>query len=247
MDIEKYLDSTYLKTPQQSGLSDSDTLKTVRELTKEAIKHKFYAVMVRPDYVRSLRMLIDELNAGVKLGTVIDFPEGRNSVNEKISEAQKAIADGADELDFVVDYTSFKKGKIDKVKEEVEYCSRIGLKSNKIVKWIIETAALTDEEIIDLTQLIKEISLEKLSEFSLETIFVKSSTGFYQTANGEPNGANPKVIQLMLDNAGPLSVKASGGVRTKDEAEAMINLGVKRIGTSSALKIASNESSKDDY
>lgn len=247
MDIEKYLDSTYLKTPQQSGLSDSDTLKKVRELTQEAIEHSIYAVMVRPDYVRSLRMFIDELEADVKLGTVIDFPNGRNSLDEKISEAQRAIADGADELDFVVDYTSFKNGSLQKVKEEIEYCSRICLKSNKVVKWIIETAALTDAEIVAITKLIRDIAVTKLSEFPLETIFLKSSTGFFETPNDEPNGANEKVIQLMLENAGPLSVKASGGVRTKKEAETMIRMGVKRIGTSSALKIVSNDISKDGY
>lgn len=233
------MDSTYLKTPKQSGLSDSETLEKVHELTREAIEHRFHAVMVRPDYVKSVRMLIDESGADVKLGTVIDFPEGVSSVKEKLSEAGMVIANGADDLDFVIDYKAYKNGDLAKVTEEVESCTRAGLNEGRIVKWIIETAALTDEEIIGLTSLIRETVTEKLTKYNPEDVFVKSSTGFYVTPNGEPNGANPHVIKLMLDNAGPLSVKASGGVRTNEDARKMIEMGVKRIGTSSALKIVS--------
>src|SRR5690606_3927921 len=102
MNVADFLDSTYLKTPKQSGISDSETLEKVRQLAKEAIENNIHAIMVRPDYVRSLRMLIDEQNSTLKLGTVIDFPEGRNSVREKLNEAQSALANGADELDFVI-------------------------------------------------------------------------------------------------------------------------------------------------
>lgn len=239
MNIAEFLDSTYLKTPRQSGVSDSETLETVRNLTREAIENNIYAIMVRPDYVRSLRMLIDENNSKLKLGTVIDFPEGINSVKEKLNEAQSALANGADELDFVIDYTAFKNGKIAKVKEEIESCSQLVLKSGKVIKWIIETAALTDAEIVSITRLIRDITLENLSDFQAEKVFIKSSTGFYNTADGSPNGANPHVIGLMLKNAGPLSVKASGGVRNYEDAAQLIKMGVKRIGTSSALKILS--------
>lgn len=244
MEIEKYLDSTYLKTPQQSGLSDSETLVRVRKLAEEAIAHHFYAVMVRPDYVRSLRMLIDEENADLKLGTVIDFPEGKGSVEEKLKEARAAIVNGADELDFVVDFNAYKKGKIEKVKEEIEVCSQLVLRLDKLIKWIIETAALTDAEIAGLTHLIKEIVVEKLNKFPVENVFVKSSTGFFQTPNGEPNGANERVIEIMLKNAGPLPVKASGGVKSFQDAEKMIKKGVKRIGTSSALEIVTHKPEK---
>lgn len=242
MRLVDYLDSTYLKTPKQSGLSDSETLDVVHQLTREASANGFYAVMVRPDYVRSVRMLIAQLNPNVKLGTVIDFPEGRGSVVSKLAEAQRAIADGADELDFVLDYNSFKSGNFEKVNEEIESCTRLGLNFGKVVKWIIETAALTDYEIMDICQLIRRIVLEKFGEEASQHVFVKSSTGFYETPNGEPNGANEHVIKLMIDYSSPLPVKASGGVRTKEEAERMIELGVKRIGTSSAYQIAHKES-----
>jgi deoxyribose-phosphate aldolase len=246
MKLEDYLDSTYLKTPKQSGLSDSQTLEIVHNLVREANLHGFYAVMIRPDYVRSVRMLLDEFHSKVKLGTVIDFPEGRSSVASKLAEAQRAIADGADELDFVIDYSAFKSGNFEKVKEEVEACTRLCMNFEKTTKWIIETAALTDNEIIEISQLIREIILEKL-ECPPELVFVKSSTGFYETPNGEPNGANEHVIKLMIENAKPLPVKASGGVKSQEDAKKMIKLGVKRIGTSSALKIVNGENSTENY
>ncbi|WP_312556311.1 deoxyribose-phosphate aldolase [Empedobacter brevis] len=247
MNINQYLDSTYLKTPEQAGISNSDTLDMVHKLTQEAIDNGIYAVMIRPDYVRSVRELLDEKKSNVILGTVIGFPEGIYDLNEKLREAQKAIADGADELDFVVNYEAFKKGDIDKVKEEIETATSIVLREGKVVKWIIETAALTDEQIIEVTQLIRDIVLEKIGEESAAKVFVKSSTGFYKTENDAPNGANEHVIKLMLENAGSLPVKASGGVRTTEEAKKMIDLGVKRIGTSSALAIVQGKEASGNY
>ncbi|WP_334124338.1 deoxyribose-phosphate aldolase [Empedobacter brevis] len=247
MNINQYLDSTYLKTPEQAGISNSDTLDMVHKLTQEAIDNGIYAVMIRPDYVRSVRELLDEKKSNVILGTVIGFPEGIYDLNEKLREAQKAIADGADELDFVVNYEAFKKGDIDKVKEEIETATSIVLREGKVVKWIIETAALTDEQIIEVTQLIRDIVLEKIGEENAAKVFVKSSTGFYKTENDAPNGANEHVIKLMLENAGSLPVKASGGVRTTEEAKKMIDLGVKRIGTSSALAIVQGKEASGNY
>ena len=247
MKLADYLDSTYLKTPKQSELSDSQTLEQVHKLAREAIANGFYAIMIRPDYVRSVKMLIDELKSSVKLGTVIDFPEGRGSLASKLAEAQRAIADGADELDFVADYNAFKTGNYEKVKEEIESCTRLCLNFDKTVKWIIETAALADDEIAGITSLIRDTVLEKLPEFPSEKVFVKSSTGFYETPNGKPNGANEHVIRIMLKNAGPLPVKASGGVKTAEDAEAMIKMGVKRIGTSSALQIVSGQKAGESY
>lgn len=247
MSVKDYLDSTYLKTPEHAGISNSETLYKVHELTQEAIDNGFYAVMIRPDYVRSVREMLDLQQAKVKLGTVIGFPEGDYELNEKLREAQKAIADGADELDFVVNYQAFKKGDLEKVLDEVESCTQVGIREGKVVKWIIETAALTDAEIVRLTQLIRDVVEQKIGTEHAQNVFVKSSTGFYVTPNGEPNGANEHVIKLMLDNAGILPVKASGGVRNIEEAQKMISLGVKRIGTSSALAIARGETTTGDY
>lgn len=247
MNINKYLDSTYLKTSEQMGISNSDTLDIVHQLTQEAIDNDIYAVMIRPDYVRSIREILDKKQSKVVLGTVIGFPEGTNDLNEKLREAQKAIADGADELDFVVNYEAFKKGDVKKVAEEIESATSIVLRGGKIIKWIIETAALTDEQIIQITQLIRDIVIERIGEEYASKVFVKSSTGFFVTENGAPNGATEHVIKLMLENAGSLPVKASGGVKTTEDAEKMIKLGVQRIGTSSALAIINGEKATDGY
>ena len=244
MNIAQYLDSTYLKTPAQSGLSEEETLQKDIELAHEAIDNGIFAVMIRPDYVSAVKKYITDKNSDVVVGTVIGFHEGTYSVEEKLAEAEKAIADGADELDFVVNYTAYLKGELDLVREEVIKCTALCLQHHKIAKWIIEIAALTDDQIADITKHISEWAGENFRENELSGIFVKSSTGFYETENGKPNGATFEGIQIMLKNAGKLPVKAAGGVRTPEDAEKMISLGVKRIGTSSALALIKNQSSE---
>lgn len=247
MNIAQYLDSTYLKTPAQSGLSDEETLQKDIELTQEAIDNGIFAVMIRPDYVSEIKKYIQERQSNVVVGTVIGFHEGTYSVDEKLAEATKAIEDGADELDFVINYNAYVKGDLNLVKDEFVQCTKLSLEHHKIAKWIIEIAALTDTQIADLTKNISNWAEENFSENELSKIFVKSSTGFYETENGKPNGATFEGIKIMLDNAGKLPVKAAGGVRTPEDAEKMINLGVKRIGTSSALALIKNQSASEGY
>lgn len=246
MNIKDYLDSTYLKTPDQSGLSKKQTWEQVKKLTEEAIENGLYAVMIRPEFVKKTRKLIDDKKRKVVLGTVISFHEGILDTESKIAEAKQAIKDGADELDFVINYKSYKSGNLHGVAEEVKLCNKFVLGQNKVIKWIIEAAALSDEQIIGITKLIKSVTQE-FSPGQEDKVFVKSSTGFYKTSEGKPNGATPHNIKLMLDNAGNLPVKAAGGVRNYQEAKAMVDLGVKRIGTSSALAIANGEESSGDY
>lgn len=247
MNIAQYLDSTYLKTPAQSGLSQEETLQKDIELTQEAIDLGIFAVMIRPDYVSEIKKYIQEKNADVVVGTVIGFHEGTYSVDEKLAEAEKAIADGADELDFVINYGAYLKGDLELVKEEFVQCTKLCLEHHKIAKWIIEIAALNDGQIADLTKNISGWAEENFSENDLSKIFVKSSTGFYETEGGKPNGATFEGIKIMLENAGKLPVKAAGGVRTPEDAEKMISLGVKRIGTSSALALIKNQSASEGY
>lgn len=247
MNISQYLDSTYLKTPAQSGLSEKETETKVAELTQEAIDHDLFAVMIRPDYVAQVRKILDDASAKVVLGTVIGFHEGTASKEEKLKEAQKAVDEGADELDFVINYKAFVEGNLEIVKEEFLACTQLCLAHNKVAKWIIEIAALTDNQIAELTKNIARWAAESFPEKDLGKIFVKSSTGFYQTKDGKPNGATFEGIQIMLDNAGKLLVKAAGGVRTPEDAEKMIAMGVKRIGTSSALSLLGGEENNSLY
>lgn len=247
MNIAQYLDSTYLKTPAQSGISDEETLQKDIELTQEAIDNGIFAVMIRPDYVSEIKKYINDRNANVVVGTVIGFHEGTYSVDEKIAEATRAIQDGADELDFVINYTAYLKGNTDLVKDEFVRCTQLCLQHHKTAKWIIEIAALTDAQIADLTKNISDWAEENFSDNDLSKIFVKSSTGFYETTGGKPNGATFEGIKIMIDNAGRLPVKAAGGVRTPDDAEKMIRMGVKRIGTSSALALIKDQSASEGY
>ena len=124
MKINSYLDSTYLKTPVQSGLSEEETLKIVIDLTQEAIDNDIFAVMIRPDYVKKVRSFLSEKNANVVIGTVIGFHEGTYSIEHKLAEAKKAIEDGVDELDFVINYEAYKNGELDLVKKEFVQCTQ---------------------------------------------------------------------------------------------------------------------------
>jgi deoxyribose-phosphate aldolase len=181
------------------------------------------------------------------IGTVIDFPKGKSSLDKKLEEALECIQNGADDLDYVCNYEAFKRGEIDLVKNEILEGTKLGVAHHKIVKWIIEVAALSNDQIIQLSTLIKNVVMSNFKEDNYHSVFVKSSTGFYKTENGLPNGATVPTIIMMLENSSPLPVKAAGGVRTYDEAVEMIRLGVKRIGTSSAKAIANGEATTSDY
>jgi deoxyribose-phosphate aldolase len=247
MNIKSYLDSTYLKTAEQANVSENENNALIQNFVQETIDEKFKLVMIRPDKVALAKKLIDSQYSKVLIGTVIGFPEGTNTIEEKVLEAKHAIKDGADELDFVVNFEAFKLGDIDLVKKEVLQGTQLALQHNKTIKWIIEIAALNGAQIIQLTSLIKNVVVANFKENEFENVFVKSSTGFYKTLNDLPNGATFPAIIAMLENAFPLSVKASGGIKTKEEALEMIKLGVKRIGTSSAKAISEGIESSGDY
>lgn len=247
MNIKNYLDSTYLKTPQQAGISEKEDINIVNGFVQEAIEEDFKLVMIRPNRVKLAKQIITAAHSKVSVGTVIGFPEGTYSLEEKLAEAQQAINDGADDLDFVCNYEAFKNGNVNLVKNEILEGTKLGLSHHKIVKWIIEVAALNGEQIIQLSALIKNVIIANFKEECYSSVFVKSSTGFYITKNDLPNGATITSVKMMLENASPLPIKAAGGVKTYDEAIKMIQLGVKRIGTSSAKAIANGQVANGDY
>ena len=247
MNIKHYLDSTYLKTAAQANLSEKENTDVVINCIQEAIDNDFKLIMIRPDKVALAKKMIQDAKSKVTIGTVIDFPLGNGTLEDKLVEAKQAIENGADDLDFVVDYEAFKRGEVDAVKEQVLQGTKLGLAHNKIVKWIIEVAALDNHQIVQLSTLIKNVVIANFAEKEYDKVFVKSSTGFYKTPEGVPNGATVATIKLMLENSFPLPVKAAGGVRTYEEAVEMVQLGVKRIGTSAAKAIATGEISNSDY
>ena len=247
MDINEYLDSTYLKTPSQAGISEEATRKKVIELIEEAIAHRFKLVMIRPQYVAMAKEITAKAGSKVLVGTVIGFHDGTFSVSDKLIEAQKAIDDGADELDFVVNYPAFIEGKVNLIKSEVFKGTKLALDHEKTVKWIIEIAALNEVQIVALTQLIRDVVLDNFGSEKAVHVFVKSSTGFYKTEENKPNGATFEGMQLILDNCRPLQAKAAGGVRSYDDAVKMVNIGVTRIGTSSAKAISEGGTTQINY
>ena len=247
MKLSQYLDSTYLKTPIQANISEEVTRKNVIELVNEAIEFDFKLVMIRANYISLAKKMIADANSNVLIGTVIGFHEGTYALEEKLLEAQKAIDLGVDDLDYVVNYEAYKSGNTTLIEEEIIKGTEVGLKNNKVVKWIIEVAALSNEQIASISGLIKKVVIDNFGIENASKVFVKSSTGFYKTKEGRPNGATFETIKIMSDNAKPLKIKAAGGVKTKDDALKMITLGVQRIGTSSAKDIVVGIKNNDEY
>lgn len=230
-DITQYLDSTYLKTGEQADLSDEDNRNVVIATIQEAIDNNFKLVMIRPEFVTTAREMIDDTNSSLVIGTVIDFPGGGGSTSDKVNEAQEAIRNGVDELDYVVDYKAYQKGDLEKVTQDIIAGTEVGLSNGKMVKWIIETGALSKEEIEGITSL---ISNEVMDNFpgQAKNVFVKTSTGFYKGT-----GATVDDVALMKSVSGELPVKASGGVYNRQDLDNMVKAGATRIGTSRAYDI----------
>ena len=245
--LGKYMDSTYLKTSEQAGIGEEETDVIIFDKIKDAIEHNMKLVMIRPEYVESARKFIDEKGANVLVGTVIGFPNGDNSIGEKFDEAIKAIQDGVDELDYVVNYKAFKEGDLDTIWKEVNEGTLIGVDKGKVVKWIIESAALTNDQIAELTRLISEIVIQSVGEEKASNVFVKTSTGFFTPEDGSPGGATIDAVSIMSQNAGPLQVKASGGIYSREDLNRMVDAGASRIGTSAGLEIIRGEKANTDY
>lgn len=211
MDINQYIEHTALK-PTLVG-------KDVDLLIAEAKEHRFLGVCVPPFWVKkTARELAD---TDIQLVTVIGFPLGYNQTEVKELEIKQAIEQGANELDIVMNISAFKEG-MPWVKIELAKCAHIIHEAGCLMKVIIETAYLTDEEIIKATKLCSEAG----------TDFVKTSTGFAGA------GAKVEHIKLMRENApSNVGIKASGGIKTLADAQAMINAGADRLGTSSGVEI----------
>jgi|TARA_R110000744_G_scaffold367234_1_gene476618 deoxyribose-phosphate aldolase len=245
--VGDYIDSTYLKTPEQAGINKEETDVIIFDTIKDAIEHNMKLVMVRPEYVKTVREFIDSQEANVLVGTVIGFPNGDSSLGEKFDEAIQAIEDGVDELDYVVNYKSFQKGDLDTIWKEVSEGTSIGIDAGLVVKWIIESAALNDQEITELTRLISKIVVETVGEQKARNVFVKTSTGFYKPEDGSSGGATVDAVSIMSQNAGPLQVKASGGIYSREDLNKMVDAGASRVGTSAGLEIIKGEIANTDY
>lgn len=209
----------------------------VKDLVKEAIEVSYRAVVVLPCYVPMARYLLNQAHSRVHLATVVSFPEGTDLLKSKLHQIKDLMAKGADELDVVMNYNAYKKGDHMLLEREITECTHQTLKAGKIIKWIIETAALDTNQILKISQMIRDITLSRFGFSNAQRVYVKSSTGFFSTPEGIPNGATLENIKIMCENAAPLAVKASGGIMDVGFAHLLIKAGAQRLGTSLAKKL----------
>ena len=208
-DILKKVDHTLLKQPS--------TWEQIREICDDAVKYGTASVCIPPSYVKQAAEYLD---GKMPVCTVIGFPNGYNTKAVKVFETKEALKDGAEEIDMVINIGWVRMGQYDKVLAEInalkEACG------DHILKVIIETCLLTDEEKVKACELAKEAGAD----------FVKTSTGF------STGGAKAADVALMRKTVGPdMGVKASGGILNADEAQAMVDAGASRLGTSATLAI----------
>ena len=210
MGLNKYIDHTILK----ATASGTD----VQKLCEEAIEHEFYSVCVNGCYVADAKQLLQ--GTDVKVAAVVGFPLGAMTTVAKVFEAKEAVENGASEIDMVINVAKLKDGEFKYVENEIRQIKEaIG---DNVLKVIIETCYLTDEEKVKAC----ELSLAAKADF------VKTSTGF------GTDGATYEDVKLMKSVVGDnAKVKASGGVRDKETAQKYIDLGAERLGTSSGIDI----------
>lgn len=214
MKLNKYIDETNLK----AYITEED----IKKLCENAIKYDFASVCINPCNIKLVKSLLK--NSSVKVCTVIGFPLGQNTTNIKILEAKEAIENGADELDMVINIGKLKDKNYDYVKNEINEIKKIS--QNHILKVIIETCYLTNEEIKEMTLICNELNVN----------YIKTSTGF------GTNGASLESIDIMNKYKNDkLEIKASGGIRNYKTVKEMIEHGATRIGTSNGVKIIEEE------
>jgi deoxyribose-phosphate aldolase len=229
--IEEYLDSTYLKLPEEAGISIEETEVIINKIIEEGIASNFACVMIRPNFISKAVEKIQNSKSKLKVGTVIDFPFGNSSTEKKIEEAEKAISNGAYDIDFVCDYNSFKTGSFVKFDADIIEGTKICVENKKITKWIIETGALSKDEIRNISKRITKLIQFHFPTF-VKNVYIKTSTGYYGGY-----GATLKDVKVIKSVSGDLKIKASGGISNLKDALAMIQAGADRIGTSKAVDI----------
>lgn len=220
MKVTSLIDHTLLK-PEA-------TKEQIITLCEEAKQYDFASVCVNPMWVKTAAEALKGAQSVVC--TVIGFPLGASTKETKAFETIDAIQNGATEIDMVIPIGALKAGDHQTVQEHIE--AVVQAADGHLVKVILETCLLTKDEVVVACELSKKAGAD----------FVKTSTGF------STGGATVEDIQLMRQTVGPeMGVKASGGVRSKEDVEAMIEAGATRIGASSGVQIAKGEQSKDSY
>lgn len=219
-EIAKYIDHT--------NLNPAATTKDIEQLCQEAAEHSFFAVCVNPYYVRHAVKALSSTKVAV--ASVIGFPLGQNLTDLKIAETQRAISEGAEEIDMVINIGALKDGQIDYVRDEIR--SVVKVARDQIVKVIIECDLLTNQE--------KVAAIRATADAG--AAFVKTSTGFVK----DGVGATVEDIRLMRETLGSdkVAIKASAGIRDFAKAKALIDAGATRLGTSAGVAIVQGATAK---
>lgn len=208
-----------------TALKPDTTIEQIKKLCAEAIEYGFASVCVNPCYVKLCSDILK--GSKIKVCTVIGFPLGATTTAAKVAETTESIANGATEVDMVINVGAIKSQDFDYVKKDIE--GVVGAAKGKaLVKVILETCLLTDEEKVKSCRICKEAGAD----------FVKTSTGF------STGGATVADVKLMRAEVKPtMGVKASGGIRDYETAKAMVDAGASRIGASASVAIANHEKS----
>jgi len=210
---------------EHTNLSPTLTIQSIDQLVNEAREYGFLGVCVPPFWVKRAQREIG--SDKILLVTVAGFPLGYNMTETKLDDIKRAIDNGADEIDVVWNISSFKTG-IPWTKIEIAKCSKLAHDHHKVLKVIIETAYLTDAEIVEASKLCADAGAD----------FVKTSTGF------APAGAKVEHIKLMRQSVPTgVGIKASGGIKTFEQAIQLIEAGADRLGTSSGITIVNSNQS----
>ncbi len=214
MELAKYIEHTNLKP--------DCTKEDIIQLCNEAIEHGFYGVCVSPYYVQLAKKTIGK--KPIKLVTVAGFPLGYSTVGAKVEEAKKALISGADEIDMVMNIAAFKSDDIQAVQNDIQSVVTVCHLQNKKVKVIIETAYLTESEILRACKICVDCEVD----------FVKTSTGY------ATKGADAKTVKLMRGELpSKIKIKAAGGIKTQKQALELIAAGADVIGTSNGIDLLS--------
>lgn len=217
MNIAPYIDHTILKP---TTVADD-----VRKVCSEAMQYKFAAVCVPPSFVKAARDFLK--GSDVKLATVIGFPFGYSTTTAKFAEVIQALEHGADELDIVINISLLKSGMWSELEAEMKQLVAPVHQNGKVLKVIIESGVLTDEEIVRCCQIYAKLGAD----------FVKTSTGYAET------GATLAAVQLMRRHLpSHIRIKASGGIKSYEAAKMYIEAGADRIGCSAGVAIIKQQS-----
>ena len=213
-EIARFIEHTILKPDTR--------LTDVRQVCEEAQKHGFAAICIPPLYVREARRILDDLSPRTRLVTVVGFPMGYSAIAAKSEEIKRATEDGADEIDAVINIAAVKSGQWNHVGNDIEALALATNMRGRTLKLILECGLLNDEEVRRVCELAG----------TSRVAWLKTGTGFH----GHP--ATPDMVRMLrAQTPANIRIKAAGGIRTPADAQALIDAGADRIGTSAGVEI----------